>query len=51
MDTDELKNFEGEERRMMMERVQQLLDAVAAQNAAGGRADALQQPNDDLPPR
>ena len=35
--TDELKNFEGEERCMMTEPVQQLLDAVAVQNAAGGR--------------
>ena len=28
--TDELKNFEGEERRMMTERVQRLLKAAAA---------------------
>ena len=27
---DELDNFEGEERRLMMERVQRLLDAAAA---------------------
>ena len=47
---DELDNFEGEERRLMTERVQQLLDAAAAQNAAGGRTEAPQQPNDDLPP-
>ena len=49
--TDELDKYEGDERRHMTERVQQLLDAVAAQNTAGGRADALQQPNNDLPPR
>ena len=39
---DELDNFEGEERRMMTERVQQLLDAAAAQNEAGCRTEAPQ---------
>ena len=47
---DELDNFEGEERRLMMERVERLLDTAAAQNAAGGRTEAPQQPNDDLSP-
>ena len=47
--TDELKSFEGEERRMMTERVQRLLDAVAAQNATDGRTEAPRQLNDDLP--
>ena len=37
---DELDKFEGEERRLMMERVQQLLDAAAEQNEAGCRTDA-----------
>ena len=37
---DELDNFEGEERRMMMERVQQLLDAAVAQNEVGCRTEA-----------
>ena len=32
---DELDNFEGEERRLMTERVQQLLDAATAQKEAG----------------
>ena len=45
---DELDNFEGEELRLMMERVQQLLDAAAAQNEAGCRAEAPQRPVDDL---
>ena len=44
---DELDNFEGEERRLMMERVQRLLDAAAAQNEAGCRTEAPQRPNDD----
>ena len=38
---DELDNFEGEERHLMMERVQQLLDT------AGCHTEAPQQPNDD----
>ena len=42
MAADELDNFEGEERRLMMERVQQLLDAAAAQNEAGCRMEAPQ---------
>ena len=33
--TDELDKYEGDERRHMTERVQQLLDAAAAQNEAG----------------
>ena len=37
---DELDNFEGEERRLMMERVQRLLDVAAAQNEAGCRTKA-----------
>ena len=44
---DELDNFEGEERRLMMERVQRLLDAAAAQIEAGCRMEATQRPNDD----
>ena len=48
---DELDNFEGEERRLMTERVQQLLDAAAMQNEAGCRTEAPQRQNDDLPPR
>ena len=44
---DELDNFEGEERRLMMERVQRLLDTAAAQNEAGCRTEAPQRPNDD----
>ena len=48
---DKLDNFEGEERRMMMERVQQLLDVAAAQNEAGCRTEAPQRQNDDPPPR
>ena len=48
---DELDNFEGEERRIMTERVQQLLDAAAAQNDAGCRTEAPQRQNDDPPPR
>ena len=39
---DELDNFEGEERCLMTERVQQLLDAAAAQNEAGCRTEAPQ---------
>ena len=38
---DELDNFEGKERRLMMERVQRLLDAAAVQNEAGCRTEAL----------
>ena len=45
---DELDNFEGEERRLMMERVQRLLDAAAAQNEAGYRTEAPQRQNDNL---
>ena len=41
---DELDNFEGEERRLMMERVQRLLDVAAAQNEAGCRTEAPQRP-------
>ena len=37
---DELDNFEGEERRLMMERVQRLLDTATAQNEAGCRTEA-----------
>ena len=48
---DELDNFEGEERRLMTERVQRLLKAAAAQNEAGCRTEAPQRQNDDLPPR
>ena len=48
---DELDNFEGEERRIMKERVQQLLDAAAAQNGAGCRTEAPQRQNDDPLPR
>ena len=47
---DELNNFEGEERRIMTERVQQLLDAAATQNDAGCRTEAPQRQNDDPPP-
>src|SRR3954463_2322516 len=35
----------------MMERVQQLLDGAAAQNAVGCRTEGPQQQKDDLPPR
>ena len=45
---DELDNFEGEERRLMMERVQWLLDAAAAQNGADCHTKAPQRQNDDL---
>src|SRR3954466_7045158 len=48
---DELENLEGEERRLMTERVQRLLDAAGAQNAAGCRTEGPQQQKDDLPPR
>src|SRR3954467_1748883 len=48
---DELDNLEGEERRLMTERVQRLLDAAGAQNVAGCRTKGSQQQNDDLPPR
>ena len=48
---DELDNFEGEERRLMTERVQRLLDAATAQNEAGCRTEAPQRQNDDPPPR
>src|SRR4051812_22352308 len=48
---DELDNFEGEERRLMTERVQRLLDAAAEQNAVGCHTDALRRQNDDPPPR
>ena len=36
---DELDKFEGEEHRLMTERVQRLLDAAAEQNEASGRTD------------
>ena len=36
---DELDHLEGDERRYMMERVQQLIDAAAAQQEAGCRAE------------
>ena len=39
---DELDNFEGEERRLMTERVQRLLDAAAVQNEAGCCTEAPQ---------
>ena len=48
---DELDNFEGEERRLMTERVQRLLKAAAAQNEASCHAEAPQRQHDDLPPR
>src|SRR3954466_14329365 len=48
---DELENLEGEERRLMTERVQRLLDVAGAQNAAGCRTEGPQQQKDDLPPR
>ena len=48
---DEMDNFEGEERRLMTERVQRLLDAAAAQNEAGCRTKVPQRQNDDPPPR
>ena len=48
--SDELDKFEGEERRLMAERVQQLLDAAAEQNEAGCGTDALCRQNDDLHP-
>ena len=38
---DELDNFEGEKRRLMMERVQRLLDTAAAQNETDCRTEAL----------
>ena len=45
---DELDNFEGEERRLMMERVQRLLDAAATQNEANCSMEAPQRQNNDL---
>ena len=45
---DKVENFEGEERRLMMERVQRLLDAAVAQNEAGCRTEASKQQNNDL---
>ena len=48
---DELDKLEGDERRHMTERVQQLLDAAAAQNEAGCRTEAPRRQNNDPPPR
>ena len=42
---DELDNFEGQERRLMTERVQQHLDAAAAQNEAGCRVERSRLPH------
>ena len=47
----ELDKFEGEERRLMTERVQRLLDAAAEQNEAGCHTDAPRRRNDNLLPR
>ena len=51
--TDELDKYEGDERRHMTERLQQLLDAAAALHEAGCRAEepAPSRPNDIAAPR
>ena len=49
--TDELDKYDGDERRHMTERVQQLLDAAAAQDEAAYRAEVLAQRNNEPPPR
>ena len=49
--TDELDKYDGDERRHMTERVQQLLDAAAAQHEAGCRAEVPAQQNEDPPHR
>ena len=48
---DELDKHEGDERRHMKERVQQLLDVAAARQDAGCRTEAPNRRNDDPPPR
>ena len=49
--TDELDKYDGDERRHMTERVQQLLDAAAAQHEAGCRAEVPAPWNDEPPLR
>ena len=48
--TNELDKYDGDERRHMTERVQQLLDAVAMQHGAGCRDEVPAQRNDEPPP-
>src|SRR3990170_7388870 len=48
---DELDKLEGDERRHMTERIQQLLDAAAEQQEADCRAEVPNRRNDDPPPR
>jgi len=47
--TDELDKYDGDEHRHMTERVQQLLDAAAAQHEAGCRAEAPARQNNEPP--
>ena len=48
---DELDKLKGDERRCMTERVQQLIDAAAAQQEAGCRAEGPGQRVENTPPR